>query len=294
MAIGARGGSNFSLQGILNRVFRCSHRHQGRPITPRGGGQAYAVCLDCGTRLAYDLNAIRVDAAVPEANVDRQSCEVGKEKVLDIPAQGLIRGATRRWVTTWNDSSLFHRGFGTTAVLWIGVISLAAGLLYLPNRPEGPKKRTTPEKARSSLPADTVKSSPSMLIEPRSTEGVVSPPTKLVGNRTVSKQPKSHRGRETVGPDSTSRAAPLGSNQVLRLESKKSVIVLGREAVAAIELSQHPGSLRKLIRNGSLFTVRRGTAIKLLEENRLVSKVLITEGSMLGQEGWAPTWQVSP
>src|SRR6516225_2159419 len=120
MAIGARGGSGFSLQGILNRVFRCSHRHQSRPITPRGGGQAYAVCLDCGTRLAYDLDAIRVDAAVSETNLDRQSSKVDKEKVLDIPAQGLIRSATRRWVTTWNDSRLFHSDFGTTAVLWIG------------------------------------------------------------------------------------------------------------------------------------------------------------------------------
>src|SRR6516225_638885 len=139
MAIGARGGSDFSSQGILNRVFRCSHRRKSRPITPRGGGQAYAVCLDCGTRLAYDLDAIRVEAAVPEANLDRQSSNVDKEKVLDIPAHGLIRGATMRWVTTWNDSRLFHRDFGTTAVLWLGAMSLVAGLLYFFNRPEGPK-----------------------------------------------------------------------------------------------------------------------------------------------------------
>src|SRR6516225_9484673 len=107
MAIDARGGSGFSLQGILNRVFRCSHRHQTRPITPKGGGQAYTVCLDCGTRLAYDLNAIRVEAAVPGGNVGRHSSELGKEKVLDIPAQRFIPGATGRWVTMWNDSRLF-------------------------------------------------------------------------------------------------------------------------------------------------------------------------------------------
>src|SRR5215467_5421672 len=93
MAIGARGGSDFSLQGILNRVFRCSHRHQSRPITPRGGGQAYAVCLDCGTRLAYDLNAIRAEAGAPGGNLDCQSSEVGKETALDFPANGFIRGA---------------------------------------------------------------------------------------------------------------------------------------------------------------------------------------------------------
>jgi hypothetical protein len=78
------------------------------------------------------------------------------------------------------------------------------------------------------------------------------------------------------------------------LQGKKSVIVLAREAVAAMELSQHPGSLRELIRDGSLFTLPRGTTIELLQENRLVSKVLITEGSMVGQEGWVPTWQVLP
>ena len=295
MAIGARGGSGFSLQGILNRVFRCSHRHQSRPITPRGGGQAYAVCLDCGRRLAYDLNAVRVDAAVPGGNLDRQSSEVGKEKVFDIPAQRFISGAAGRWVTMWNDSRLFHRDFGTTAVLCLGAMSLVAGLLYVANRPEDPKNLTTPEKARSSLSADTVKSSPSLPVEQRGTEGVLSPrATKLVGNRTVSTLPKSNTAKEATGSGSTSAAAPLRSNQVLRLQGKKSVIVLGREAAVATELSQHPGSLRELIRNGSLFTVPRGTAIRLLQQNRLVSKVLITEGSMVGQEGWVPTWQVSP
>jgi hypothetical protein len=68
--------------------------------------------------------------------------------------------------------------------------------------------------------------------------------------------------------------------------------------VATLELSQHPERLGKLIRNGSLFTVPRGTAIKLLQgkrlENQFVIKVLITEGSKVGQEGWAQTWQVSP
>ena len=41
------------LQRILNRVFRCSHRHLGLPITLRG--ESFAVCLDCGERVAYDL-----------------------------------------------------------------------------------------------------------------------------------------------------------------------------------------------------------------------------------------------
>jgi hypothetical protein len=73
--------------------------------------------------------------------------------------------------------------------------------------------------------------------------------------------------------------------------------VLGREAGAALELSQHPEKLSKLIEGGSLFTVPHGTAIKLLQGNRLgnsfVIKVRVMEGSMAGQEGWAQPSQVS-
>lgn len=43
------------LQRILNRVFRCSHRHLGLPITLRG--ESFAACLDCGARVAYDLRS---------------------------------------------------------------------------------------------------------------------------------------------------------------------------------------------------------------------------------------------
>jgi hypothetical protein len=52
------------LQAILNTVFRCAHRHLTRPITPRGGGQAYVACLDCGTHLSYDLQSMQVGARI--------------------------------------------------------------------------------------------------------------------------------------------------------------------------------------------------------------------------------------
>jgi hypothetical protein len=78
------------------------------------------------------------------------------------------------------------------------------------------------------------------------------------------------------------------------LGGKESVIVLGRDAGAARELSQHPDRLRGLIRRGSLFTVQRGTAVKLLQGNGFVIKVLIMEGSMIGREGWTQTSQVLP
>ena len=127
---------------------------------------------------------------------------------------------------------------------------------------------------------------------------MVLPPqaTKLVANPTVSTEPESTTRTKRIQPDSTSALATPQSN-VLRLEGKGSVVVLGREAVAALELSQHPERLSKLIGRGSLFTVPRGTAIKLLQGNRLgnrfVIRVLIVEGSQMGQEGWVQTSQVS-
>ena len=53
------------LQRILNRVFRCSHRHLGLPITLRG--ESFAACLDCGARVAYDLQSFGGHADPSEA-----------------------------------------------------------------------------------------------------------------------------------------------------------------------------------------------------------------------------------
>jgi hypothetical protein len=292
--IGAVDGSDARLQRILNRVFRCSHRRQSRPITPKGEAQAYAVCLDCGTRLAYDLNAMRVGTPVLGSSLDRQNSEVRKEKVLEIPAHGFILSAPRRWETIQNYSRRLHRELGARRSLLLGLlaISLAGGLLYLLNRPAGPEILTAREPARPLPSAGPEKSSPSLPVEERGTESVLAPhTTQPVAPPTVSMELSSTTEAETIGPDSTSAPEVPRSNPVLRLEGKGSVIVLGRGEVPALELSQHPDRLSKLIRSGSVFTVPRGTAIKLLQGDRLVIKVLILEGSMVGQEGWAQPWQ---
>jgi len=175
-------------------------------------------------------------------------------------------------------------------------MSLAAGLLYSPNRPASSKNLTAPEQTRPSRSSDSVRYRPSLPAQESGTEVVLAPQTTTLANPTVSTEPKSTTGTKTIQPDSTPAPATPRSN-VLRLNGKGSIIVLGREAVAGLELSQHPERLSKLIRSGSLFTVPRGTAIKLLQGNRLenqfVIKVLIMEGSKVGQEGWAQTWQVS-
>jgi hypothetical protein len=58
-------------QVILNKVFRCGHRHVTRPITPRGGSQAYVACLDCGKHLHYDLATMQIGALIESGRPGR-------------------------------------------------------------------------------------------------------------------------------------------------------------------------------------------------------------------------------
>ena len=171
MTIGAGGGGDSWLVRILNRIFRCSHQRQTRPITPRGGGQTYAVCLDCGMRLVYDLSAMGVRAPVHGSPLDRQVSEAGK----GVSAHGPIPAAPEREEMMWRDSRRAYRGFGTPVVLWIGAISLAGGLFYLLDQPAGTKKLTAPKPARPSLSTRSANSSRSLPLEPRERDAEMSP-----------------------------------------------------------------------------------------------------------------------
>ena len=197
-----------------------------------------------------------------------------------------------------NDSRRRRRDFGTIAVLCLGAMSLAGAFLYPPNRPVRAKHVTAADRARPSLPADSVKSSLSLPVQESVTEMALAQQSAPLAAPTVSTEPKPIVGKDTIESDSTLAPAIPRSNQVLRLEGKGALIVLGRKAEVAMELAQHPESLRKLIGRGSLFTVARGTPIKFLQGNRLgnrfVIKVQLMAGSMVGQEGWAQTWQISP
>ena len=58
-------GSSRIMGRLFEILFGCTHRRLSRPVTPtRQSGnpdrQTYVVCLDCGKRLAYDLQAMRV------------------------------------------------------------------------------------------------------------------------------------------------------------------------------------------------------------------------------------------
>jgi hypothetical protein len=57
---------------VLNLMFRCSHRHLTRPVTPvrkqgEPQGGTYVVCLDCGKQFAYDLDRMRVGRQISKS-----------------------------------------------------------------------------------------------------------------------------------------------------------------------------------------------------------------------------------
>jgi hypothetical protein len=82
-------------------------------------------------------------------------------------------------------------------------------------------------------------------------------------------------------------------NQMPRLESDGRMVVLAHEAAAALEIAQHPGKLPDLIQSGSLFSVSRGTPVRIVEKQRTLVDVVITGGPMAGQKGWVAAARVA-
>jgi hypothetical protein len=319
MINGVAGESESWLLGLVNRVVRCSHRNHGRPVTPRGGGQSYAVCLDCGARFPYDLKAMRVEPSVSGHSVDRPAPELStereKEEILDIPELGFLPRTPTRRETLWNESRWRRRDVGTVIVLCLGAVTLAGAFFYSGNRPTGARhvtatKHVRPplpadsvepspaEPARPALPARSVESSPSLPAQESGTELAAAPESAAMASPMVPTEPEPVTEQKTIKSDSTPPPVPPPPNRQLRLEGKGSVIVLARKAGAALELAQHPGRLRKLIRRGALFTVPSGTPIKLVQGNSSgnpsVIKVRLMAGSMTGKEGWTLKSQISP
>jgi len=53
---------------LMNLLFRCRHWRRSLPMSPRSepgapAGEAFTVCLDCGKRIAYDLDKMRAKPA---------------------------------------------------------------------------------------------------------------------------------------------------------------------------------------------------------------------------------------
>jgi hypothetical protein len=59
------------MHAVVNLLFGCRHRRITRPMTPvhrvkSAPEPTYVVCLDCGGRLHYDLDSMRLGKLIPK------------------------------------------------------------------------------------------------------------------------------------------------------------------------------------------------------------------------------------
>lgn len=279
----SRESTGSAVENLINRVFRCRHRRKTFPFTPRGEDQCYAVCLDCGQRLGSDLQvmgtarihekaplkeAAPVKAPIPSRPADTVRAPVPQAAANHPPAPEL---ELRNWKYD---------------LLWIGLFAVGlSGGLYLTDRirqsvvhPAAPE-RLLPPLACTEMPAPLPKNS--------ETAPSVSQAAAV---------PKPQDAAPAPPPVATPAAVddPGSPPTTSRLVSRSSLAVLGLEASAVTDLSQHPGRLADLIQSGSLFTVPSGTPIQVLEAENGALKVEILQGSMAGREGWVQAWRVTP
>ncbi len=258
-----------ALQRILNRIFRCRHRQLGRPMTLRG--ECYVVCLDCGQRLEYDLKELRptrpsaapsrVTAAANEEKRSQPPPKKKEEKIAPIapPPQGHPKVQARPQPGSKQSPAPPRRfRFWKWELLWFGVfgVGLAFLGLYAIEEPPASTAHTPPNAAPTPSAAPVVETRPS--VEP-------SPPPPLL---------------------------PPNSNA--RLDSHRSEVILARGEGAALSVSRHPGRLGPLIRSGSLFTAPNGASVRILQRRRHVVKVMILDGPLARQQGWAQSADVAP
>lgn len=241
------------LERMVNRMLRCSHRHLGLPITLRG--ESFAVCLDCGQRVAHDFHALR---AVPSV------------KGGPIPQTRGRGGDFRAW---------------SHNIVWIGlyVLGLSGGLYYSSlERKPSPTVLPGPRKPGRVHVAQIAKAQPPSVEAPETPEA---PPViwSVVPLPAVQAAPHA--------PAPAPAATP--SSAVLRPSPAKS-IVLARDQASALDVLRHPANLGRLVQSGSLFTVPGGTAMEVRQKERDIVRVVILKGTMAGQEGWVAASRLAP
>ena len=235
-------GNPPGLERILNRLLRCSHRHQTSPMTLKG--ETFATCLDCGGRVPYSLDGLR--AAMPCKNA------VGKIPVTKQRGTNTnfapIQSTLRKW---------------TREGVWLGLLAagFAGGIFYSGQRQPEPQSHTATSLAP---PLPKSEETPMRVAVPSGSAPMPAPPA------------EEHR-----------------PNQTPRLESDARFVVLAYEAADALAVAQHPTKLAELVQSGSLFSVSRGTPVRVVEKKQGVTRVVITGGSMAGQEGWVSAARVA-
>ena len=286
------------LERVLNRVFRCSHRQQTRPITLKG--ETFAICLDCGSHVPYSLEVLQPKKPVtkeavpqspaalkkpapqpstppkPAASAPKSAAPAPKPAVApksSAPAPKTpaappkrsnapmpvshVRGALRKW---------------TREGVWLGLLAVgfAGGIYYSGQQHQAPVVQAVvqppaPPKTEQAAVPPQIWSVPA-LPQPTPVEAGV---------------PETRPAHEARRP-----------NEPLRLQSEGRFVLLAHEADAALDLSKHPGKLKELIQAGALLSVRRGTAVRIVEKQERVVHVAILEGPARGEEGWVSATRV--
>ena len=288
------------LERILDRVFRCSHRHQALPITLKG--ETFRICLDCGSHVPYSLKAWQPEKPVKEP-VSKAAPPVPKppEPVLKAaepvakPAQTVTKstppGAKPKEPVTKSKAPVNQApvppkpsapkpsllpvrrtlGAWTREGIWLGLLAIgfAGGIYYSNQRQPPPADRvvTVPQ------PPPQTETAPVPAPVPTLSSALATTPAAVVN---------------TPPAPAVRRPSPTP-----RLQGERGFVLLAREPAAALELSKHPGSLGPLISGGGLFTVPRGTAVRVVGRRESVVQVVILEGPVKGDEGWVAAARLS-
>src|SRR5579884_1994043 len=105
------------LERILNRVFQCSHRHLGRPMTLNG--ESFAQCLDCGRRVAYDLREFRTGSSSMSKAASHKISGASKDHIPTAPVNSRPVSLKRKVTSAWV----------------LAISFTAAGLFFVVHRP---------------------------------------------------------------------------------------------------------------------------------------------------------------
>ena len=116
------------LERILNRVFQCSHRHLGRPMTLNG--ESFAQCLDCGRRVAYDLREFRTGTSSMSKTASRKISAASKDHSVTAPV---------------NPRPVFHKR--RAACAWVVAIGFTATGFFFFHRPHTHNQYVTSRRA---------------------------------------------------------------------------------------------------------------------------------------------------
>ncbi len=273
---GTEEAAGSRLESWINRILRCRHRHKSLPFTPRGEKEPYAVCLDCGQRLAPDMLLISAPLSasreMPKAGGSR---EHRPDKSRSVPRQP---------ETASKMASVLHHAAPPWKhdMLWLGlfVAGLSGGLYFSAQNHSRGSDRAAQK------PAEPLAGESHIAKQELSAHVQLSPSAPPAGLKSGTTGPRASDGFSRP-------AGPAGSERTYRLQGKSSVVVLGLDAPAVFELSQHPDRLAELIQGGSLFTVPRGTAARVEVTGQGIVKVLILDGSMAGREGWVSASQLN-